>query len=522
MKKKRIVTILAACLTFVMIGALSACAGERGPQGEKGEQGIQGVQGEAGKDGITPTIEISDDGYWVINGIKSEYKAVGQDGADGNDGIAPAITISTDGYWVINGIKSEYKAVGKDGINGNDGNDGRGIDSVAYDKDGNLVITYTDNTSDTVILPEREEHVHTYGEWIRYSEEKTSCEKVFYYQVCETCNAVEWRIGSKEDHVWEETYSYDDTYHWISCKNCNQRQHTEKHDLDADGNCTVCKQFIGNVYYEVSADGKYATVIDYDGVASKVYISKEYRGVPVTNIGDSAFIHNQNIKEIILPDTIVTIEDFAFAYSTLRYLTLPDTLITIEDFAFAYSTLEYLTLPDSVKKIGEYAFMDCNNLFEFKISKNVETISRGAFEGADHIQLSVDSNNQYFKYEENVLYSKDGTVLYWYNEVSTAQTSFVIPNTVKIIEQEAFVECKWLKKLTISASVVEIKAGAFSHSSRQRPNEIIFEITEGWICTELEELGGDIYKPAPEDLKTSGAFVIWNHSAYHWKRTEVV
>ena len=70
MKKKRIVTILAACLTFVMIGALSACAGERGPQGEKGEQGIQGVQGEAGKDGITPTIEISDDGYWVINGIK--------------------------------------------------------------------------------------------------------------------------------------------------------------------------------------------------------------------------------------------------------------------------------------------------------------------------------------------------------------------------------------------------------------------------------------------------------------------
>ena len=117
---------------------------------------------------------------------KSEYKAVGQDGADGNDGIAPAITISTDGYWVINGIKSEYKAVGKDGINGNDGNDGRGIDSVAYDKDGNLVITYTDNTSDTVVLPEREEHVHTYGEWIRYSEEKTSCEKVFYYRVCET------------------------------------------------------------------------------------------------------------------------------------------------------------------------------------------------------------------------------------------------------------------------------------------------------------------------------------------------
>ena len=501
MKKKRIVTILAACLTFVMIGALSACAGERGPQGEKGEQGIQGVQGEAGKDGITPTIEISDDGYWVINGIKSEYKAVGQDGADGNDGITPAITISTDGYWVINGIKSEHKAVGKDGINGNDGNDGRGIDSVAYDKDGNLVITYTDNTSDTVVLPEREEHVHTYGEWIRYSEEKTSCEKVFYYQVCETCNAVEWRIGSKEDHVWEETYSYDDTYHWISCKNCNQRQHTEKHDLDADGNCTVCKQFIGNVYYEVSADGKYATVTDYDGVASKGYISKEYRGVPVTNIGDSAFIHNQNIKEIILPNTIVT----------------------IEDFAFAYSTLEYLTLPDSVKTIGEYAFMDCNNLFGFKISKNVETISRGAFEGADHIQLSVDSNNQYFKYEENVLYSKDGTVLYWYNDCDSLRSSFVIPKTVKIIEEDAFVYCKWLKKLTISGSVIEIKASAFSFSSPQRPNEVIFEITEGWECTPSPELGDkDTIRLSSNELTMAGDTTLFNYSRYTWNRKEVV
>ena len=43
---------------------------------------------------------------------------------------------------------------------------------------------------------------------------------------------------------------------------------------------------------------------------------------------------DQNIKEIILPDTIVTIEDFAFAYSTLEYLTLPDSVKTIGEYAF--------------------------------------------------------------------------------------------------------------------------------------------------------------------------------------------
>lgn len=499
MKKKWIATILVACLTFVMLGAISACAGERGPQGEKGEQGIQGIQGEAGKDGITPTIEISEDGYWVINGVKSEYKAVGQDGANGNDGVTPTITISMDGYWVINGEKTEYKAVGKDGINGNDGNNGRGIASVAYDKDGNLVITYTDNTSDTIILPEKEGHVHTYGDWIRYSEENTNCEKVFYYQVCETCNAVEWRIGSKEDHVWAETYSYDDTYHWISCKNCDQKQApAEKHNLDAEGYCTVCKQFIGSVYYEVSADGKYALVTGYDGVSSKVYIAKEYQGVPVTNIGYSAFLENRNIREIVLPDTI----------------------IAIEDAAFAYSSLEYITLPDSMKTIGEDAFRGCYKLFRFKISKNVEKIGAGAFVNTEGLQLSVDSNNQHFKYEDGVLYSKDGSVLYWYNELDSMRTSFVIPNTVKIIEQAAFVECRWLDKLTISSSVIEIKAWAFSHPTLKYPKEIIFEITEGWICTESEELGGDIYEPIPEELEVAGELIIWNHSAYHWKRIE--
>ena len=45
---------------------LSSCQGEQGPQGE---------QGEKGADGISPTIEISEDGYWVINGVKTDVLA---------------------------------------------------------------------------------------------------------------------------------------------------------------------------------------------------------------------------------------------------------------------------------------------------------------------------------------------------------------------------------------------------------------------------------------------------------------
>ena len=50
---------------------LSSCQGEQGPQGE---QGLQGEKGDKGEDGNSPTIEISDDGYWVINGVKTDER----------------------------------------------------------------------------------------------------------------------------------------------------------------------------------------------------------------------------------------------------------------------------------------------------------------------------------------------------------------------------------------------------------------------------------------------------------------
>ena len=66
---------------------------------------------------INPTIEINDDGFWVINGVKTEHKAEGKDGANGIDGVSPTVKISTDGFWVINGMKTEHKASCPDNYN---------------------------------------------------------------------------------------------------------------------------------------------------------------------------------------------------------------------------------------------------------------------------------------------------------------------------------------------------------------------------------------------------------------------
>ena len=98
--------------------------------GEKTEYKVSesGEKGDKGDKGDSATVGIDEEGYWVINGIPTDVKARGEDGIDGIDGEngidGTQISISEDGYWIINGQKSNVKAVGEDGTNGEDGQNG--------------------------------------------------------------------------------------------------------------------------------------------------------------------------------------------------------------------------------------------------------------------------------------------------------------------------------------------------------------------------------------------------------------
>ena len=107
----------------------------------KGLKGDKGDNGTNGQDGITPTI--SEDGYWVVNGQKTNIvavnkphigrngnwwignedlgvKAKGEKGQDGQNGHTPVLSI-IDGFWAIDGVKTTTKAQGDKGQNGQDG-----------------------------------------------------------------------------------------------------------------------------------------------------------------------------------------------------------------------------------------------------------------------------------------------------------------------------------------------------------------------------------------------------------------
>lgn len=78
--------------------------GDTGAQGEKGADGINGADGkdgQNGKDGTTPTIEISEEGFWIINGEKTDFKAVGQDGESAADGVSIVSAVVESGDLII-------------------------------------------------------------------------------------------------------------------------------------------------------------------------------------------------------------------------------------------------------------------------------------------------------------------------------------------------------------------------------------------------------------------------------------
>lgn len=82
------------------------------------------ISGAPGKDGKDSKISVSDDGYLIVNGNKTDTKIVGsdgkdgekgqdgKDGKDGSDGKSPKVTIDTSGYIYIDSVKLNLKQYG--------------------------------------------------------------------------------------------------------------------------------------------------------------------------------------------------------------------------------------------------------------------------------------------------------------------------------------------------------------------------------------------------------------------------
>ena len=63
------------------------------------------------------------------------------------------------------------------------------------------------------------------------------------------------------------------------------------------------------------------------------------------------------LKNILIPDSVIAIGEKAFSVCRIGQLKLPDSLRYIGSFAFDWNELKSISFPKNIQKIGSYAFV---------------------------------------------------------------------------------------------------------------------------------------------------------------------
>jgi len=128
-------------------------------------------------------------------------------------------------------------------------------------------------------------------------------------------------------------------------------------------------------------EGDAYTASGYDGTNPAVVILGTYNGLPVTAIGDGAFLNNYDITSVSLPEGITAIGNQAF--SGCAYMTsvnIPVSVQTIGTEAFnACTMLSSIVIPTPV--IGEAAFSGCTGMTSITLESTVTSIGAWGFWG---------------------------------------------------------------------------------------------------------------------------------------------
>jgi hypothetical protein len=253
----------------------------------------------------------------------------------------------------------------------------------------------------------------------------------------------------------------------------------------------------------------------------------------VTWIGAFAFEKSEYLERIEIPYSVSYINCYAFSGCTnLKVINIPNGVETIEMGAFwNCSSLEEITLPGSLKRIGTQAFLD-TSITELVIPKSVSDIEEKVFYNNPDKKIVVsleDGNGRYSLINDCLI--EDGIRLINFN--STGDIC-IIPNTVRIIDEDvflfnktikkivlpsnletitsrAFESCESLKSVTIPKSVKKIGVGAFYLSGVEK---VYYEGTEEeWTNLAVEpwaiyrEVGFDLFSFIP------GETIFFNYTA---------
>ena len=286
------------------------------------------------------------------------------------------------------------------------------------------------------------------------------------------------------------------------------------------------------IAYDIYSD--HIVIARCNAITEKVTIPSEYNGLPVTEIGENAFLGNTSINSVEIPDSVKYIGESAFSMcKNLQSVNIPASVKEIGGLAFNNTKwlLEQrsnsplvivnnivvdgsacgtsVTIPDGTVAISDYAFADCDKLETVVIPKSVTSIGATSFRGTlwerktktsyDSLEINnilVSGGKKPASDDEaadDVVIMSEKLSNYAYadhNDYTVIQLS----GDVKVIGNSAFCGFQSLEKFEVYAPVKEIKSHAFEDCRSLKTfsfvNDNISEIGSYAFnnCTSLSEI----------------------------------
>lgn len=447
---------------------------ENGYQGTEEEwlASLKGSAGDQGDDGVTPKLEVRDDGYWYISYDNGQTwnklgPATGDPGEDG-DSMFSDIDVSDPDYLVLTlaetgaSIKLPYYkdkfdllfVSGSDRVKEMSVYCGPGATAeveyeltnplnvqvaiecishsaykVSVDEGDRRILVSAPDDPAAVADPQSEILVFA------SDDERTIMRKL----VVKQAKYIRYR-ATEQLRVTNESFPGDPYFRGKEC------------------------EFIDGLssYDPVTGEGKWGytgtvTQVEPGAFGGETALQSLTLPEGIEYIGSNAF-NNSGLEEIVLPETLVEIDQFAFSKTRLTEVVIPGSVELLRASAFegksnGGSPLEKVVFEgNKIRELELRTFSYCDRLKEIALPEGLESIGYNAFDGCSALER--------IDIPASVTYVGEAAFVY-----CTGLKEAVIGDGVAEIAKRAFAECTALKRVVIGRGIRRIGDMAFNTRS---------------------------------------------------------